>query len=333
MPTQPKFYFPILMVMLFAVTGSAGTYSRVIVYGDSHSDNGNVYRQLGIPAPPYWDGRWSNGPVAVEDLAATLHLTLLDNAWGGATTGIGNIVDGGTTTRLGSDGLPGMTTTFNATKYSFSPVVLQTALFVIWGGGNDFGTDGYTTTVADHAAANLVAIAAGLQRLGAKSILVVGMRDEGLDPEYVAQGQQFAALVTYLSNYFNQKLTAELPRGVLYYDTYTWEHRVVSNPGAYGLTDVSDPCYNNGVVCGNPDQYLFWDGVHMTKHVHTILAREFSFAVCGSLCLTSSLWPAPASLQQPGSITGEPAASATTAPTAVFSSIIESRPSLAYIPH
>src|SRR5664279_1825833 len=139
-----RFAFQVQLLLVFllcTLTGlaSAATYSTVIVYGDSHSDNGNIYRLLGIPGPPYWNGRWSNGPVAVEGLAATLHVPLVDDAWAGATTGIGNIVDGGTTTKLGNQRLPGMTTTFNATKYSFSPVTLRTALFVIWGGGNDFG--------------------------------------------------------------------------------------------------------------------------------------------------------------------------------------------------
>ena len=277
----PLLFLPMLLVV--AAFGSS-SYSRVIVYGDSHSDNGNIYRQLGIPGPPYWNGRWSNGPVAVEDLAATLHVPLVDDAWAGATTGVGNILDGGTTTTLGSDRLPGMTTTFNATKYSFPPAILQTALFVIWGGGNDFGTDGYTPTVAEHAASNVIAIANQLQRLGARSILVIGMRDEGLDPEYVAQGPQIAALLTSLSNDYNQTLTAGLPPGILYDDTYSLEHRIISNPGAYGLTDVSDPCYNNGVVCGNPDGYFFWDGVHMTKHTHMLFAREFSVKVCRSFC-------------------------------------------------
>lgn len=284
MPTRRFLYGLLLIVVLFTLTAFAGAYSTVAVYGDSHSDNGNLYRLLRIPGPPYWNGRWSNGPVAVEGLAATLHVPLVDDAWAGATTGVGNIVDGGTANKLGNKSLPGMTTTFNATKYSFSPVTLRTALFVVWGGGNDFGTDGYTTAVADNAVANLVAIATGLQRLGARSILVVGMRDEGLDPEYVAQGPEFAAWVTYLSNYFNQKLVAGLPGAVTYYDTYGLEHKMVSDPGAYGLTDVTDPCYNNGSVCGTPDQYLFWDGVHMTAHIHSILAHEFSLAVGGS-CL------------------------------------------------
>jgi phospholipase/lecithinase/hemolysin len=70
----------------------------------------------------------------------------------------------------------------------------------------------------------------------------------------------------------------------MYYDSYSFEHRVVANPGAYGLTDVVDPCYSNGLVCGDPDQYWFWDGVHMTRHVHALFAREFFARVCRSSC-------------------------------------------------
>ena len=121
MPRQRSLYFLLCTPLLFAVAAFSSTYSKVIVYGDSHSDNGNVYRQLGIPGAPYWNGRWSNGPVAVEDLATSLRAPLADNAWAGATTGIGNLVDGGTTTRLGNHNLPGMTTSFNATKHSFTP--------------------------------------------------------------------------------------------------------------------------------------------------------------------------------------------------------------------
>lgn len=64
----------------------------LFVFGDSLSDIGNSYDQtFGLlpPDPPYFEGRFSNGPLAVETLAQNLGLTLnreTNFAVGGATT-------------------------------------------------------------------------------------------------------------------------------------------------------------------------------------------------------------------------------------------------------
>jgi phospholipase/lecithinase/hemolysin len=272
-----------LLAVPLAVTAQSlpAAYSAVIVYGDSYSDNGNVFRVLGWPGAPYWNGRFSNGPVAIEDLASNLNARLLDFAWAGATTGVGNVVDGGTPERLGNRNLPGMTTSINQTLYSIPPSLIRSALWVVWGSPNDFAADGYTTATADAAVRRALAIVADLQRLGAQRILVAGMCDLGVVPEYFSQGPQYLAFLHMLSAYFNQKLTMGLPRGVMYYNTYALYDRVVANPGAYGLTNATDPCYNNGVVCPNPNQYFFWDGAHPTAQGHTILAQRFYATVTG----------------------------------------------------
>jgi hypothetical protein len=47
---------------------------NIIVFGDSLSDTGNAFEATGRrepPSPPYFAGRFSNGPVWVEDFAAT----------------------------------------------------------------------------------------------------------------------------------------------------------------------------------------------------------------------------------------------------------------------
>jgi cholinesterase len=272
----------IVLLTMTAVAG-AGNYAAVIVYGDSFSDNGNLFRDIGIPQPPYWDGRYSNGPVAAEDLAATLGAPLLDDAWGGATTGIGNFIDGGTTGTLGSEDLPGMTTTFDATIGSYPPTLVRGSLFIVWGGINDFATNGLTTATADHAVEDILAIVTALQGLGAKKILVPGIPDLGLTPYYRGQGK--AGWANYISDYFNQKLRSALPKGVLFYNTSSLYLEMISNPGLYGLTNVTQACYNpQGSVCHLPYQYLFWDSLHPTAHVHNILATEFFVAVNGS-CL------------------------------------------------
>jgi phospholipase/lecithinase/hemolysin len=80
----------------------AGPFTHLIVYGDSLSDNGNYNAQTGrVPAPFYWNGRVSNGPVAAEIMQGIMGVALIDHAWAGATTGVGNINDiptSGTTT-------------------------------------------------------------------------------------------------------------------------------------------------------------------------------------------------------------------------------------------
>ena len=101
-------FVALLAGTLLAMTSfaTAGVFTAVIAYGDSLSDNGNLYAATGYPPYPYWNGRFSNGPVTVEYLANSLHSPLLDFAWGGATTGVGNVADGGTQTTLGGFGLP-----------------------------------------------------------------------------------------------------------------------------------------------------------------------------------------------------------------------------------
>ncbi|KAJ9075881.1 hypothetical protein DSO57_1031476 [Entomophthora muscae] len=64
-------------------------FGAVYVFGDSISDNGNLYRlkDKAIPSTQlYYEGRFSNGPVWVEYLANTLNAKLFDMAYASATT-------------------------------------------------------------------------------------------------------------------------------------------------------------------------------------------------------------------------------------------------------
>jgi len=260
------------VLLSVALTANAGVYTAVISYGDSLSDNGNFFAAAAYPPYPYWNGRFSNGPVAVEYLASSLHAPLHDYAWGGATTGLGNYIDGGSQTSLGNLGLPGMLPeVFNMTPGSIWTMA-PTSLFVVWGGANDFFLTPHgsvSTGVAD-----IVGIVAYLKANGATHILVPGVPDLGLTPDFYGD-----PTATAWSQAFNAGLVANLPSGATYFDTYAFMHDVVSNYGAYGFTDVVDPCWNGVSVCSNPDQYLFWDGVHPTTAADSILAAQFANAV------------------------------------------------------
>jgi cholinesterase len=258
---------------------SAGPFTALVVYGDSLSDNGNLYGASGYPPGPYYNGRASNGPVAVEQLASRLAVPLVDFAWIGATTGLGNYSDGGTPTSFGTFGLPGMLTQFNGTKNLLAPYM--NALFVVWGGPNDVWSPSPLDTTPQEIIArsvgNLLTIVGGLQALGATRILVPGMPDLGLTPEFRSAGT--AAFGSAYTDAFNAALLAGLPAGVAYFDSAALFRSMAANPGMYGLTNVTDPCFNGSSVCGDPSTYLFWDSIHPTTAAHAALASGFASAV------------------------------------------------------
>jgi len=72
--------------------------NRVVAFGDSLSDNGNIYSYSlkTLPKNGYWQGRFTNGYTWVELLAQKLELPLINNAEGGAgsqfTNALMNIV-------------------------------------------------------------------------------------------------------------------------------------------------------------------------------------------------------------------------------------------------
>jgi phospholipase/lecithinase/hemolysin len=268
----------------FTVVASAAPYSAVVAYGDSLSDNGNLFAAVGQPGPPYFNGRASNGPVAVEVLAGTLGAPLLDYAFGGATTGIGNHLDpGGSATTVGTFGLPGMMPLYLNSLPTVAPLA-SSALFVVWGGPDDFlspsPADADAIAVANRAVANLVAIASGLKGIGAQHILVPGMPDLGLTPFKLVEGPLASAQASALSQYFNNRLKATLPSGVIFFDTAALLQTVVANKAAYGFTNVTDACFDAAVpsLCADPAQYLFWDDLHPSARGHQIIAAEFAAA-------------------------------------------------------
>jgi phospholipase/lecithinase/hemolysin len=287
--------FTLALVFLSLCAVAQADYSAVVAYGDSLSDNGNLsaylLSHLGVvfPPPPNFAGHRSNGPVAVEQLAAALGIPLVDAALLGATTGVGNVGDPGvpgTPTSLGALGLPGMQAEIPLTPPGvFNPLVVGSELFVVWGGADDLLSPSPLDTtlqeIANRAVTNIDAFVLNLQALGAQTIFVPGIPDLGLTPAFQAQGPIIAAGATAYSNLVNAGLAATLPAGATYFDTAGLFAAIAANPAAYGLTNVTDPCFNElaATLCGNPGQYLFWDSFHPTTAADAIAAAAFASAV------------------------------------------------------
>jgi phospholipase/lecithinase/hemolysin len=260
----------LLVAIVLTAKTSLAQYSGLVVYGDSLSDNGNLFAATGQPASPYFQGRFSNGPVAAEQLAAMLGVPLYDFAFGGATTGVGNFADNGTQTTPGFAHLPGMQGELALSAPILTPPLTSSALFMVWGGANDFLVSGSITT----AVANIDSIIATLQADGAQHILVPGLPDLGITPDFFG-----VPAATAYAQQFNTLLLASLPPGVIYVDIFNLSQQLSTDPAAFGLMNSTDPCLIGTTPCANPDQYLFWDGFHPTTAADAILARDFDAAV------------------------------------------------------
>jgi phospholipase/lecithinase/hemolysin len=164
---------------------------------------------------------------------------------------------------------------------------------VLWAGPNDIFTAltlgqnpaDFIPDVIQPAIDNLSLEVIMLYGAGARTILLPGMADLGRTPFGLTSG--FSAGLTQLSGIFNfgldqaiDQLELLLPGlNIIEFDTFSFVDAAIANPGAFGFTNVSDPCFNGITVCLNPDQYIFWDTVHPTARAHLLLGNAFTAAV------------------------------------------------------
>jgi phospholipase/lecithinase/hemolysin len=267
----------------FTVEVFSHHYTEIVAFGDSLTDTGNRYGATGgtEPAsPPYDAGRWTNGPLWVEHLAAGLGLPAptpsalggTDYASADASTALSGYAHNG------SANIGTQITTYLAAH----PVVDGRQLFVIWGGTNDFGPH----STADPAAsmANLSAEITELARAGAKQFLVPNLMPLGEVP--AVNKTAVRAKDDTLSSQFNVlladaegRLEASLGIKIHRLDVYSLVDTVIANPGRFGITNVTDQAKSGdegdpGVVVSNPDQYLFWDPIHPTETFEQLLGNQ-----------------------------------------------------------
>ncbi|MHB1238935.1 MAG: SGNH/GDSL hydrolase family protein [Gammaproteobacteria bacterium] len=287
----------------------ATPYTSLFVLGDSLSDSGNAFVALGgrtsqppfapIPSLPYASGRFSNGPVWAEDLAGMLGLSAAPSLLGGSDYAFG----GARTGPAGS--IPPSLLDQSQTLLAAYPGGLpHNALYVVWGGSNDVrdaATSANPLAALKTAVANVGGIVQDLIGAGAGTILVPNVPNLGLTP--AAQDAGVATDATLLSATFDTLLNSTLGgirtlhpgTRLLGLDIFGLIDQVTSNPGAYGLTDVTNPCLSFGqanpnlAYCSDPNHYLFWDGIHPTAAGHEIIAIAARRAVPepGTLFLTA----------------------------------------------
>jgi phospholipase/lecithinase/hemolysin len=291
----------------------AATFSSLYTFGDSLSDIGDspsaatsIYKLLGDncdpshPCGPYFHGRLSNGPVATEYLAGSLFpggvnsTNFRSYSVGGATSGVGNIGDGGSATEPGGFNipginlkpLPGMQQEVERYMSDSGGVADPNALYVVWGGSDDYLT--HDSPVG--AAQNIGSYVSTLAAAGARNFLVPNSGDLGHTPE--ARSNDDVAQAQAYSIVFNNELATQLgsvhsnfpAADIRQFDTYSFLNNIIQDPAAFGFTNVTNACVSLLILsCDNPETHLYWDSVHPTTLAHSLLGAAFATTVTSAV--------------------------------------------------
>ncbi len=279
------------LALLFGTTGFAapGALREIIVFGHSHADNGNDHILSGgvVVPPPYFGGRFSNGPLWVERLAERLgigHSTEGEPVPAPSEAGGSNYAYGGAETGSGfSDACLGV----GPTKVCAPNVGLQIEMFFADGGtleGDELVVvhAGENDNSAEIAARNMGEHIAALAAAGGKSFLVPNMARLSQSPGEIRADPAPDNFVARFNAYLAEELDALEARFdiVIYrFDLLGLQDAMIRNPTAFGLANVTDPaCPGCGfgipesgaeqTIAPNPDDYMYWDTGHFTRVVH-----------------------------------------------------------------
>ena len=290
-----------------AALRAQGPFTSVTFFGDSYVDTGNAFLLSGgaqPPSPPYFQGRFSNGPVWSEYLARSLgrpgdaapvFLTRAASgnyAVAGARSGPGGQTS--TATQIGSyltrpGGTPGR-------------VSDPSGLYALFAGGNDLRDASALTDAAARqaeavaAAQRVITQAGALAQGGARNVLLFTLPSLALSPESQAipgrpaiQDQLFATFNATLNagiaglggtfggtTFFNLRLD-NLYTNILL-DTQ-------AGGGLYGFTNVTAACFGPPIGHPNPpscDTAVWADTFHPTTRAHALIGdAAFRYVTTG----------------------------------------------------
>jgi len=281
-----------MAVLVLSAFGSAAAhaYDKIVVFGDSYNDVGNLTAlaaEYGFtyPPAPYYPGHFSNGPIWIEDVAGDWKLPMLPSSAGGtdyAFAGADLLVESTT------GGLPTPSVLDEVTAYlaANGGKADPDALYVIEGGGNDIldATDLDARKLAGEIASGLHKMETTLRKAGAKSFLIPDLIDVGELPAAGLRGPEFVNFAHATSVFTNEQLEIDLAPdvvrpGIAIYRLAVFRtfRGVADSATHFGFADVTDPCVIlDGLMlaseCADPVHNLWWDAEHPTTFGHAFFA-------------------------------------------------------------
>ncbi len=294
----------------------AADYSKLVVFGDSMSDTHRLYDYTTAnwgesdPGPPNYDGRFADGPVAVEFLAQNLGLTLQNYAFAGATSGTDTLllVTEGMLTQVNEylanpAVVPPVTTVSNYLFKPAKPRADPDALHMIWTGPDDFYRllIGMTNLTGYSVMSNVKTAVGRLYAGGARHFFIPEMPDISMTPSAKLHNT-FQPGYIWSARVCTDSFQRLLAQGIVelrkkYPDAKFMTHGTLAfmrtefvKVRAEGK-DLTTPCRKEGAfdlsklstgpatVCPDVSNRVFWDGNHPTSWVNKVLADEWTSAV------------------------------------------------------
>jgi phospholipase/lecithinase/hemolysin len=280
---------------LASIAAQAATpaYDSLIVFGDSYCDVGNLYLATSgaEAAPPYYNMRFSNGPIWVDHVAGFLGVPLTPSILKGTDFAFGGAWVTQPASITGVPSIPQQIETYlAATGGKADP----NALYILEGGGNDIlnTTTGSADALGHEIARGIVDSESLLSWAGARHFVIPNLFNVGLLPA-AAGNTAFAQAASVATNkWIDILLEPEYFQWnvhILRLDVFSLLGAVVTDPTHFGFTDIKDPCYVT-VVCADPDHTFFWDVHHPTEFGHAFFAVTLENALSAQHDLSIPDW-------------------------------------------
>jgi len=237
------FIIPII-ITITTVANDKPPIDRIIVFGDSLSDQGKMHEKSFnlIPvSPPYWQGRFSNGPIWTDIIANTI--PIINESEAGAT-----IVD---YSQISNDLKYSVISSLSNEIHEFlnKHQFKSTDLVILSGGGNDYISYNWIQTEdLERVLRTMIIKIAELNNYGAKNILLINLPDLGKTPLSIKAG--IKNKMTQVTNAHNKNLATlvtniqERSYQVKLYDLNTVIAPYLEHPESYGFRSIDQQCFN-----------------------------------------------------------------------------------------
>ena len=285
-----------LAITVVSMQAGATAIEKVVFFGDSLSDTGNVwFATSGFPPPPYFQGtngaapeftggQWSGpgGPSWPTLFASRYGLTATpalipvsyanNYAWGGARTGVNPDANGPLWLE---QQVSQYLTPFQLTGTS-PPASTLVSIMI---GGNDVANNLGDQVALDNGIASIITQVTNLYDQGVRQFLISNVPDIGVTPRFQDLDDLLpgtASFATAWTIQWNVALEAavselELPGATInFFDFYAFS----KDPELLaGFANTTDACLTESSLCSDPASYFFWDSFHPSSTSHALLER------------------------------------------------------------